>query len=62
VRLAAWNRVSQAGAQMMNWLSLAHELQTDWRYAIEDLDTHHREMNDARNVASIIKKDARLIM
>lgn len=54
--------MSQAGAQMMNWLSLAHELQTDWRYAIEDLDTHHREMNDARNVASIIKKDARLIM
>jgi len=48
--------MSQAGTQMMNWLSLAHELESDWRYDIEGLDTHHRGMNDARNVAYIIKK------
>lgn len=30
-RYAAWNRMSQAGAQLMNWFSISAELQRDWR-------------------------------
>lgn len=30
-RYAAWNRMSQAGAQLMNWFSISGELQRDWR-------------------------------
>ena len=37
VQQASWNRMSQAGAQMMNWFSVACELQRDWRNDIEDL-------------------------
>ncbi|MNV65983.1 hypothetical protein D3C71_1587080 [compost metagenome] len=29
--------MTQAGAQMMNWFSVACELQRDWRYDIEGL-------------------------
>jgi len=31
VREAAWMRMSQAGAQLMNWFSVASELHRDWR-------------------------------
>ncbi|KQQ68020.1 hypothetical protein ASF84_02480 [Pseudomonas sp. Leaf127] len=31
VQQAAWNRMSQAGAQLMNWFSVACELHRDWR-------------------------------
>lgn len=30
-RYAAWDRMSQAGAQLMNWFSISGELQRDWR-------------------------------
>src|SRR5450830_1069010 len=34
---AAWSRMTQAGAQMMNWFSVACELHRDWRNDIEGL-------------------------
>jgi nicotinamidase-related amidase len=37
VQQAAWIRMTQAGAQMMNWFSVACELQRDWRNDIEGL-------------------------
>ena len=37
VQQASWNRMSQAGAQMMTWFSVACELQRDWRNDIEGL-------------------------
>lgn len=30
-RYAAWDRMSHAGAQLMNWFSISGELQRDWR-------------------------------
>ena len=36
-RDAAWNRMSQAGAQLMTWFGLACELHRDWRNDIEGL-------------------------
>lgn len=35
VRDAAWNRMSQAGVQLMNWFGVACELHRDWRNNIE---------------------------
>ncbi|MCT8469013.1 hydrolase [Chromohalobacter canadensis] len=35
VRDAAWDRMSQAGVQLMNWFSVAGELHRDWRNDIE---------------------------
>jgi len=35
VRDAAWDRMSQAGVQLMNWFSVACELHRDWRNDIE---------------------------
>ncbi len=37
VRHAAWQRMSQAGVQLMNWFSVACELHRDWRNDIEGL-------------------------
>jgi nicotinamidase-related amidase len=37
VRHAAWDRMSAAGAQLMNWFSVACELHRDWRNDIEGL-------------------------
>ncbi|KPW09851.1 Isochorismatase protein [Pseudomonas amygdali pv. photiniae] len=37
VQQAAWSRMTQAGAQLMNWFSVACELQGDWRNDIEGL-------------------------
>ena len=37
VQQAAWSRMTQAGAQMMNWFSVACELHRDWRNDIEGL-------------------------
>ncbi len=34
---SAWNRMSQAGAQLMNWFAVACELHRDWRNDIEGL-------------------------
>lgn len=37
VRHAAWQRMSQAGVQLMNWFSVACELHRDWRNDVEGL-------------------------
>jgi len=37
VRTAAWDRMSAAGAQLMNWFSVACELHRDWRNDVEGL-------------------------
>jgi nicotinamidase-related amidase len=37
VRYAAWHRLSAAGAQLMNWFSIASELHRDWRSDVEGL-------------------------
>lgn len=39
VQQAAWARMSAAGAQLMNWFSVACELHRDWRNDIEGLGT-----------------------
>jgi nicotinamidase-related amidase len=36
-RNAAWNRMSEAGAQLMSWFGVACELHRDWRNDIEGL-------------------------
>jgi len=37
VRDAAWNRMANAGAQLINWFAVACELHRDWRNDIEGL-------------------------
>jgi len=37
VRDAAWSRMTENGAQLMNWFSIACELHRDWRNDIEGL-------------------------
>lgn len=37
VRYAAWARMANAGAQLMNWFSVAAELHRDWRNDVEGL-------------------------
>ncbi len=37
VRDAAWSRMTQQGAQLMNWFSVACELHRDWRNDVEGL-------------------------
>lgn len=36
-RQAAWDRMSQAGAQLMTWFAVACELHRDWRSDIAGL-------------------------
>lgn len=38
-RHSAWDRMSQAGAQLMNWFAVACELHRDWRNDVEGLGT-----------------------
>lgn len=38
-RDAAWNRMSQAGVQLMSWFAVASELHRDWRNGVEGLAT-----------------------
>ena len=38
-RQSAWDRMSQAGAQLMTWFGVACELHRDWRNDIEGLGT-----------------------
>lgn len=38
-RDAAWNRMSQAGVQLMSWFAVASELHRDWRNDVEGLAT-----------------------
>ena len=45
VREAALARMTQAGAQTMNWFSVACELHRDWRNDIEGLDASPRTIS-----------------
>ena len=38
-RDAAWDRMSQAGAQLVSWFGAACELHRDWRNDVEGLGT-----------------------
>ena len=48
---AAWNRMSQAGAQLMSWFGVAAELHRDWRNDVEGLGTlFSNHIPDYRNL------------
>lgn len=50
-RDAAWNRMLQAGAQLMTWFGLACELHRDWRNDIEGLGSlFSNHIPDYRNL------------
>eukprot|EP01032_Pedospumella_encystans_P033608 gene33608-37979_t len=50
-RYAAWDRMSQAGAQLMSWFGVACELHRDWRNDIEGLGTlFSNHIPDYRNL------------
>uniref|UniRef100_A0AC34FWQ2 Isochorismatase-like domain-containing protein n=1 Tax=Panagrolaimus sp. ES5 TaxID=591445 RepID=A0AC34FWQ2_9BILA len=50
-RDSAWNRMSNAGAQLMNWFGLACELHRDWRNDVEGLGTlFSNHIPDYRNL------------
>lgn len=50
-RDAAWDRMSQAGAQLMSWFGVACELHRDWRNDIEGLGTlFANHLPDYRNL------------
>ena len=52
-RDAAWNRMSQAGAQMLSWFGVACELHRDWRNDIEGLGAlFSNHIPDYRNLMS----------
>ncbi|MFI2812008.1 isochorismate family cysteine hydrolase YcaC [Microbulbifer sp. M83] len=50
-RHSAWNRMTQAGAQLMTWFGLACELHRDWRNDVEGLATlFSNHIPDYRNL------------
>jgi nicotinamidase-related amidase len=50
-RDSAWNRMAQAGAQLMTWFGLAGELHRDWRNDVEGLATlFSNHIPDYRNL------------
>lgn len=56
VRSAAWDRMSQAGVQLMNWFSVAAELHRDWRNDVEGFGSilasrlpHYSNLMQSRN-------------
>lgn len=50
-RHAAWDRMSQAGAQLMSWFGVACELHRDWRNDVEGLGTlFSNHIPDYRNL------------
>lgn len=52
-RDAAWDRMSQAGAQMLSWFGTACELHRDWRNDIEGLgELFSNHIPDYRNLMS----------
>jgi hypothetical protein len=52
-RNAAWDRMSNAGAQLMTWFGAACELHRDWRNDIEGLGTlFSNHIPDYRNLMS----------
>ena len=60
VQQAAWVRMTAAGAQMMNWFSVACELHRDWRNDIEGLGTlFSNHIPDYRNLMTSYNKMAK---
>lgn len=56
-RDAAWNRMSQAGAQLMTWFGTACELHRDWRNDIEGLGAlFSNHIPDYRNLITSYTK------
>lgn len=52
-RNAAWNRMAEAGAQMMSWFGVACELHRDWRNDVEGLGAlFSNHIPDYRNLMS----------
>ncbi len=52
-RHSAWNRMAEAGAQLMSWFGLACELHRDWRNDVEGLGTlFSNHIPDYRNLMS----------
>ena len=52
-RHSAWNRMSEAGAQLMTWFGLACELHRDWRNDVEGLGTlFSNHIPDYRNLVT----------
>jgi hypothetical protein len=50
-RYAAWDRMSQAGAQLMTWFGVACELHRDWRNDVEGLAMlFSNHISDYRNL------------
>ena len=50
-RDAAWNRMSQAGVQLMSWFGAACELHRDWRNDVQGLGTlFSNHIPDYRNL------------
>jgi nicotinamidase-related amidase len=62
-RQAAWNRMSEAGAQLMSWFGVACELHRDWRNDVEGLGAlFSNHIPDYRNLIgsySTVKGTAR---
>src|SRR5690606_4698021 len=57
-RDAAWNRMSQAGAQQMTGFDLACELHRDWRNDIERLGSlFSNHIPDYRNLMNIYSQN-----
>lgn len=52
-RHSAWNRMTEAGAQLMSWFGLACELHRDWRNDVEGLGAlFSNHIPDYRNLIS----------
>lgn len=50
-RNAAWQRMTQAGAQLMTWFGVACELHRDWRNDVEGLGAlFSKHIPDYRNL------------
>lgn len=58
-RDAAWDRMSQAGAQLMTWFGTACELHRDWRNDIEGLGTlFSNHIPDYRNLINSFNQNS----
>lgn len=64
-RDSAWDRMSKAGAQLINWFGLACELHRDWRNDVEGLGAlFANHIPDYRNLMTsynTLTKNKRLI-
>ena len=63
VRAAAWDRMSRAGVQLMNWFSVAAELHRDWRNGIDGFGSllsshlpHYSNLIQSRDAALASKE------